>query len=249
MLQRICKLLLIFALLWPGVSWGGITSTGVSAKSSGTGVSVNLVLAGTTAGNLVVVCAIAARGGGPQPTVTVTDGGNTWNNLGVAYSDPQGASISWSTLSTGGSRTINVSGNGSNTYEIVIFAHEFSGQHATPTSGSVATNTGTSAAMDTGTVTPADADALVVGCGGPVSSGALTENQSPGDTNWTLSNEDESAGGTMGSFVYHIQTGGPTARRAVWSNTSSIWAAIGAAFKPAVAAAGVRGLMMLGVGE
>jgi len=207
--------------------------SGAGLDSGGAGFSV--ILTGTTAGNMVVVGCMAARGGGPQPTMTVTDGGNTWTNEGVAYLDPQCASISWSILGTGGSRTILVTGNGTNSYEIVIFAHEFSGPHASPSSGTAVTATGTTAAMDSGSITPSDANALIVVVGGPNSSGAITENQSPGDTDWILSNESELGGGDMGSMVYHIQTGGPTARRAVWSNTSSAWAVLGKAFKPSAA--------------
>src|SRR3989475_3925498 len=132
--------------------------TGHKAKAAAVGVvSLNVVLTGTTAGNLVVVITCFNRAA-TSADATVTDGGNTWTKETGLYNDPQGISCSWSVLTTGGDRTINTSINGVNSYDIAVFAHEFSGPAASPKSGVPITASGNSAASDTGSMTPADRD-------------------------------------------------------------------------------------------
>ena len=215
------------------------TDTGHHAVNQGNdgGVSVQVTLTGTTAGNLVVVGAASNRGGGPTPTLLVTDDkSNSYTNEGVSYADPEGASISWSKITTGGTLVISVSGNGANSYDLFVAAREFAGPNASPSSGSPTGSTGTSATADTTAVTPADNDVLVCAVCGSENSGGIAENTAPGDSGWTLSDENETSVGTAGSFVFKIITGAAGTPRSAWSihdGVSSNWAARIKAFKPA----------------
>ena len=208
--------------------------------SSAAAVSLDIVLNNTVAGNLVVVVCVANRAGGPASAPTITDGGNTWTKETSQWVDPTGVGISWSVLTTGGNRTINCSPNGVNTYAIAAFAHEFSGQHATPKSGTNVLSSGSSTTADTTAMTPADNDPLVVAAAGSVDGDTtFTENVGPGDTGWTLSNEQQTgASGATGSMVFKIISGAPGTPRAAWTlSPTRAWVTFIMAFKPSIDAA------------
>lgn len=226
-----------------------VDSTRKAEVSGGSVVSVDLTLNSTVAGNLVVVGTTATRSGGPASDPTVTDGGNAWTKETSQWVDPKGIGVSWSILTTGGNRTINCSPNGVNSYDITAYAHEFAGPHASPKSGTNVLADGNSTTADTGAMTPADDDSLVVALESNVSSGTVTENVSPGDTDWTLSNESESAtNASVSSMVFIILSGAPVSRRAAWTVPSSVWVTFIMAFKPVATAAPPQRTLM-GVGR
>jgi hypothetical protein len=83
-------------------------------------------------------------------------------------------------------------------------------------------------------MTPADNDPLVIGATVAEASTTWTENVAPGETDWTLSNDEESAAtGAPSSFVYKIVSGAPGTPRSAWTlGTSRVWATNIIAFKP-----------------
>lgn len=227
--------------------------TGRKAEASGGSIqSLNITLNSTVAGSLVVVGSSVYQNLSITPNSIVTDGGNTWtqsfSRVQTSGTERQEAALSYSVLTTGGNRTINIDPNVStDSFDIAGFAHEFSGPAATPASGTSVTNVGTTqTTSDTTSFTPADADCLFVAVDGNSASGTITENVAPGDTNWTLSNKLESgASGEPGSMVFFIQSGGPTARRAAWTiPTGTFWAAGIAGFKPVGTSVGVQSILL-----
>ena len=75
MLQRICKLLLIFALLWPGVSWGAAPTLGsYTASTFSDSVTTSEVTGTLTWGNgdLIVVLGVTEDDGKTLNTPTAT---------------------------------------------------------------------------------------------------------------------------------------------------------------------------------
>lgn len=204
--------------------------------------AINITLNSTVAGNFVAVgtSCYNAAGGAMEPVVT--DGGNTWTKSftkqGTGSSNIQAASLSYSILGTGGNRTIN-SDPGASTYDMWANAEEFSDPNATPASGTPATGSSTGTAgttSDTSAMTPADNDVLVIAVEGHTAGGTVTENSSPGDTGFTLSNDHESGSSAEpGSMVYKIISGSPGTPRAAWTIPSSHWACGIAAFKPSAA--------------
>lgn len=220
------------------------TDTGRKAEITGGGVaSLAITLNNTVAGNLVVVGVSSYNSSSNTASSTANDGANTWTQLfsrvqssGV---ERQEAALIYSVLGTGGNRTITVD-PGTVSYDMSIYAHEFSGTHATPASGTPVTNAGTTqTTADTTAFTPADPDCLYVAMLGNSATGTITENVSPGDNNWTLSNDHESGSAAEpGSMVFYISSGAAASRRAAWTIPSgTFWAAGIAAFKPAASAA------------
>jgi hypothetical protein len=176
------------------------TDTGRKNTAIGGGVgSVNVTLNSTVAGNLVVVGASTFNGSSIDPNSIVTDGVNAWtqtfSRVASSGANRQEAALSFSVLTTGGNLTITVD-PGTAIYDMWVDAHEFSGPHATPSSGTPVTNEGTTeTTSDTTAFTPADSSCLFVAVDGNSASGTITENVAPGNTDWTLSNENESGAG------------------------------------------------------
>lgn len=228
-------------LLVPAWGEAAITDTTRKAENTAGGAgSVTVTLNSTVAGNLVVVgCSLYNSNSSIAPSLGITDGGNTYTQVfkasrSVSF-ERQVATLWYSVLGTGGNRTIVIDANDAENYDWWCNAHEFAGADATPVSGTAVTNSGTSeTTSDTTAFTPADADALYVAVDGHSASGTVTENVSPGDTDWTLSNENESgASAEPGSMVFFIRSGGAVARRSAWTIPSgTFWAAGIGAFKP-----------------
>lgn len=223
------------------MAWADTTRK-AEAQGGGLG-SLAVTINNTVAGNMVVVgCSVYGNGTG-DPNSAGSDGANTWSQVfsrvQASGSERQEAALLSSVLGTGGNRTITVD-PGSGTYDYSLFAHEFSGTHATPASGTPVTNSGGSGtSADTTAFTPADPDTLYIAVLGNSASGTITENVSPGDTNWTLSNDHESGSAAEpGSMVFYILSGSAASRRAAWTiPTGTFWAAGIGAFKPAASSA------------
>lgn len=208
------------------------------AEATGGGVgSLAVTLNSTVAGNLVVVGVSSYNNASSAPSAAGSDGGNTWSQAFTRTTsngtERQEGALVYSVLGTGGNRTITID-PGASTYDMWIAAHEFSGPHATPLSGTPVTNGATaSTTADTTSFTPADADCLYVAVEGHAASGTIAENNATGDTNWTLSNENESGSAAEpGSMVFFIRSGTAVARRAAWTIPSTYYAAGIAGFKP-----------------
>lgn len=220
-------------------------STGRKNYNWGGGVAAcTVTLNSTVAGNLLVVGMSSYASDGSAQDIVVTDnvGGNTWTksyvNQGTGASNVQASGLAYCVLTTGGNTTITVDpGSFASGYDMSVYVEEFTGPHASPVSGTPAVNasTGTSVTTaSTGTMTPADNDVLVVAVMGYAATGATTENQSPGDTGFTLSNEHENGSSAEpGSMVWKIISGAPGTPRAGWTIPSTHFAAGIAAFKPA----------------
>lgn len=234
-------LLAIGLLLIATFADAAITDTTRKAENAaGSAGSVTVTLNSTVAGNLVVVgCSIYNANATAAPSLGITDGGNTYSQVFKATassgSERQLATLWYSILGTGGNRSIVIDANDGELYDWWCAAHEFAGADAV--SGTAVTNTGTTqTTSDTTAFTPADADTLYVAVDGHSASGTVTENVSPGDTDWTLSNENESGSSAEpGSMVWFILSGAAVARRAAWTIPSgTFWAAGIGAFKPAI---------------
>lgn len=222
--------------IWNG-SLSGASGAGAVADNGTITVSV---------GDFVVVGVVSLRSAGPQPTLHVSDDGgggtpNTWDNstCAVSYESTNGvaSTLRWSTITTGGNLTISLNGNGTNSYPMEGFIHVFQNPNASPASGTAVTaNDGgvSSTPMDTTAFTAADSDALYVAVAGLGNGRTITQNNAAGDTDWTLSNEQEAATFVAGSMVFKIQTGAATSRRAAWGlDSAGTWATTILAFKPA----------------
>ena len=221
-----------------------ITDTTRKAENIGSGVpSINVTINSTVAGNLLVAFGSTYRNGTGTPATTCGDGGNTWSTLKSQVrtngAEKQEAHIQYSSIASGGNRTVTYSPNAGGNCDMWGSVHEFSGHDSgSPVSGTPVGNSGTSeTTADTTGFTPADADCLYVACEGNSATGAVTENASPGDTDWTFDNDHESgATGEPGGSVFFIRSGSAVSRRAAWTITSgTFWAAVIGAFKPSTA--------------
>lgn len=219
------------------MAWADTTR---KAEAQAGGVAtVTVSLAGTVAGNHVMAGCSAYGLPGMDP-IAVSDGGNTWTDHATAELGVQAASLSSSKLGTGGTRSIVFDPLGANNHDFSAYAHEFSGGADPAVSGTPIEATGTTeTTSDTGAFTPTNADALYVAVEGNTSSGTITENVAPGDTNWTFSNDHESGtAAEPGSMVFFILSGAAVSRRSAWTIPSGAnWAAVIAGFKPAAAGA------------
>jgi hypothetical protein len=233
------------------------TDSGIHHKNTAASVqntSTALVtLAGTSAGQLVVV-AVAWDKAGISANTTVTDdsGSNIYTRLIQQYTSPECAAILYSVITTGGTLNIQASANGANSADFAVMARVFNNPNASPVSGTALGTAGTSTAPDTGAFTAADADALYVAVLAATTTSATTENQSPGDTDWTLSDENNT--NTGGSFVFKIVSGAATSRDSTWLlGVSSQWSTVIGAFKPAAGGAAAviirPHFLLLGVGQ
>jgi len=226
--------------------------TGIHAVATATAVvntsATPATLVGTSVGQLAVVGVAWSRAGITANT-TVSDGSNTYTRVIQQYTDPECASLFYSVLTTGGTLNVQASANGTNSADFAVMARVFSNPNATPVSGTALGAAGTSTAPDSGAFTAADNDALYVSVAGATTTSATTENQTPGDTNWSLSDENNT--NTDGSMVFKILVGAPASRRSTWLlGSSAAWATVIGAFKPvASGAACTPTLTLLGVGR
>jgi hypothetical protein len=215
--------------------------------TAGNGVSITDVAGITVSVGDFVLFGVNALGAGkPQPTLVASDSlSNTWDNSTCAVSYDGGtngvaSTFRWTTVAFPGTMTVTISGNGSNSYDLGGFLHVFQNPNATPVSGTaVSANDGgvASTPMDSTAFTAADSDALYASVATCASSRTITQNNAAGDTDWTLSNEQQSASFVAGSMVYKIQTGAATSRRSAWTlDSAALWATTILAFKPAVSA-------------
>lgn len=231
------------------------TDSGIHAVITAVGVAntsaTPCTLVGTSIGQLVIV-AVAWDKAGISANTAVSDGSNTYTRLIQQYTDPECASIFYCVLTTGGTLNIQATANNSNSADYGVMARAFNNPNASPVSGTALGTAGTSTAPDTGAFTAADADALYVAVLAATTTSATTENQSPGDTDWTLSDENNT--NTGGSFVFKIISGAATSRRSVWLlGVSSQWSTVIGAFKPAAGGAPAviirPHFLLLGVGQ
>lgn len=246
-------ILLIIVILFPSISTAAITDTGNKVEAIGNdsgGAGFTFSFTSTTAGNSIVVTWTASRAS-TTPNCQISDtSGNTYTTPVSQYLSPIAVCASVGYLTTGGTLSITVKGNGTNSWPIYVAAHEFTGVVSTsPVSGTpIGASASASSTVDTGSFTPSDSNTLYIAYMGDNNSGTITPNQAPGNTDWTESNQHSSAGGQDGSLVYYINSGSAVARRSVWSKAvSTTWSTLIFAVKEAAVSTSRQSCLLLGV--
>ncbi|MGH7339110.1 MAG: hypothetical protein ACREKH_01335, partial [Candidatus Rokuibacteriota bacterium] len=177
------------------------TDTGRKAEAQGGGVgSLNVTLNSTVAGNFLALGSSVYQ---DETAVAVSDGVNgSYTQSFRVHVQFATAALHYVANNGGGNLTITSDpSGGAGTYDMSIYAHEFSGgPTSAPASGTPATNTGTGTTSSTTAMTPADNDVLLLAVDSHTTSGTVTENA--GGDGFSLSNEHESgASAEPGSLV------------------------------------------------
>lgn len=242
MFQRICKLLLLLALLWPGASWGAVAYD--SSNSTTTTSSTGETFAFNNVAGDFMVCYV---GGGDG---TSSDFNGTWTATyaGVSMTiipsslvyDGIWVGIQGFYLIAPATGSNNVVTTHSSLTQVAVMCASFSGVHQTTPLGTAATNSGTGTTASV-TVTSATGEMVVAGVASD-NEGGITETG-------TLILETAAV---SSDTIYGIQRySGAASVSAQWTQGSNAWAASGVSIKPAAGGGGVtlRNLMLMGVGQ
>ncbi len=194
-------------------------------------------LSNVTAGNAIVVTAVAWTGGSTSNALKATDGATNLTGYN-AFAPPDGspAFVAWELAVAAGSHTINVTTTTANTgtfYDVMV--HEVSGLGTTQPSVTTSnTTTGTTLALSG--ATPAQNDCIVftvIADDGNSSSGTASATTPTGYT--SLWSEMAGASNQVGAAAYQIQTtAAPVAPS--WTALNAAggagWGAVAVAFAP-----------------
>lgn len=208
------------------------------------GTTVDVVLSGVAAGNLLVVVLTIgnATAAGGTPVQTFSGPATTWtlakNDVGNDY-----VAIYYALNVASGSYTIR--GTAASATSLTIFAAEYSGPLTAGALDAVAgTSGGSSTAVDSGvTATTAQAAELVVGGASwsAVAEGSFT----PTNGNSTVQSNLDGAAGAGGAMLEQIVSSTGTYRASGTLGSADFWGAVVATFKATTVAVGTppRGIV------